>query len=301
MGAIEATNSQPDGRLLDGQGAGPAVPRLILGAQLRRMREARGISREAAGETIRASHSKISRLELGRTGFKLRDVEDLLTLYGGAEEGERATLLTLAKQANTPAWWQSYADVVPSWLQTYLGLEQAADVIRGYEVQFIPGLLQTADYARAVILLSHPDASEAEIERRVQLRMRRQRILHQTHVPHLWAVIDEAALRRPIGSVATMRAELEHLLTVSELPHVTVQVMPFRSGGHVAAGGPITILRLPGGELPDVVYLEQLTSALYPDRPSEIEHYRHIMNRLVVEAEQPAASRATLRRILRET
>jgi transcriptional regulator with XRE-family HTH domain len=300
---MDAMKTASGHRLGNGQGAGagPAVPRLVLGIQLRRMREERGITRKAAGDRIRASHSKISRLELGRTGSKLRDVEDLLTLYGVTQEGERATLLALAKEANAPAWWYGYGDVVPAWLQTYLGLEQAASVIRSYEVQFVPGLLQTADYARAVITLGHPDAPVREIDRRVELRMGRQRILHQRHVPHLWAVIDEAALRRPFGSPATMRSQLVHLLAISELPHVTVQVMPFRSGAHVAAGGPVCILRLPGGELPDVVYLEQLASALYPDKASEVEHYRHIMNRLVVEAEEPGETRVTLQRILRET
>lgn len=280
--------------------AGPAVPRLVLGSQLRRLREARGVTREAAAERIRASHSKISRLELGRTGFKIRDVEDLLTLYGVVEDGERATLLALARQTNTSAWWHEYADVVPTWAQTYLGLEQAAAVMRQYEAQFVPGLLQTADYARAVIRLGHPDAAPKQIERRVELRMRRQGILRRRDAPRLWAVIDEAVLLRPFGGAATMRSQVEHLLEVCRLPHVTVQLMPFRAGGQVAAGGPVSILRLPGAELPDVVYLEQLTCAHYPDRPAEVEHYRHLMNRLAVESEDPEATMATLRRVLRE-
>jgi len=300
MATNGAADGRPGGSLVNGpratqHSAGPTVPRMMLGAQLRRLREARGITREDAGESIRSSHSKISRLELGRTGFKLRDVADLLTLYGVTGEAGRATLLALAKQANAPSWWQPYADIVPPWFQPCLGLEQAAGVIRSYEVQFVPGLLQTEDYARAVIRLGHENP--AEVDRRVRLRMERQQILHGAHVPHVWAVIDEAALRRPIGGPATMRAQLHHLITVSELPHVTLQVLPFLAGGHAAAGGPITVLRLPG-DLPDVVYLEQLTSALYPDRPGEVEHYRHVMDRLVVEAAPPTETAATLRRLI---
>ena len=237
---------------------------------------------------------------MGRVGVKLRDVADLCTLYGVVDHAERTTLLELARQTNLPAWWQRYRDVLPSWFETYLGLEQDADVIRGYEVQFIPGLVQTADYARAVIELAHRSAREEENERRLTVRMRRQQILHRTGPPHVWMVIDEAALRRPIGGRAAMFAQLEHLIDVCELPHVTVQVLPFSAGGHAAAGGPISVLRLPAPELPDVVYLEQLTTAVYPDRRSELEFYRHIMNRLAVQAEPAPRTPEILQQILRE-
>lgn len=285
---------------LDHRYAGPTVSRMLVGAELRRLREARGISREDAGNSIRASHSKISRLELGRTGFKRRDVADLLSLYGVTDDGERATLLSLAEQAGMPGWWHTYGDVVPAWFDAYLGLEQAACVIRGYEVQFVPGLLQTEDYARAVIRLGPGDSTEEQVERRVALRIRRQRLLHQADPPKLWIVIDEAALRRLIGGVATMRAQIEHLIELTELPHVTIQIMPFCAGGHPGAAGPITILRFPQGELPDVVYLEQLASSLYLDKTTETERYWHVMNRLYIEAEQPRATAETLRRILTE-
>ncbi len=285
---------------MDYQRAGPTVVRMLVGAQLRQLREASGITREDAGYAIRASHSKISRLELGRTSFKPRDVADLLTLYGVTDAAERTSLLSLAEQASSPGWWRPYADLVPPWFEAYLGLEQAASVIRSYEVQFVPGLLQTPDYARAVIMLGHSDAPAADIDRRVGLRMRRQRVLHKPDAPSLWAVIDEGALRRPLGSAETMRGQLEHLCEVAELPNVTVQVLPFNVGGHSAAGGPVTILRFPEGELPEVVYLEQLISALYLDKPSEAFHYAHIMNRLAMEAETPAATKKTLHQMLRE-
>jgi len=301
MGTAGAVSSPSDSRVLDGRTAGPVVPRLVLGARLRALREDKEISREAAGHVIRASRSKISRLEAGRHGFKLRDVSDLLTLYGVTDRAERATLLTLAEEANTPAWWQYYNDVVPAWMQTYLGAEQAASVIRCFEVQRVPGLLQTPAYAHASLRLAHPGAGAQEIERRVTLRMERQRILHRQPAAQLWAVIDEAALRRPVGGIATMHAQLRHLIEICRLPQVTVQIIPFLAGGYAAEGGPVTILRLPGGQLPDVVYLEQLATALYPDKPTEIECYWDVMNRLVVEAESPDETPTILHRILQET
>jgi transcriptional regulator with XRE-family HTH domain len=286
---------------LDGLSAGPVVPRLVLGARLRELREERHISRQAAGEAIRASRSKISRLEAGRHRFKPRDVADLLTLYGVTDEAERATLLVLAEEANSPAWWQHFNDVVPTWTRAYLGAEQAASLVRCFEVQRVPHLLQTPDYARASLRLAHSGADGAELDRRVKLRMTRQRILRRRPAAQLWAVIDEAALRRPVGGISTMRAQLRHLIEICRLPQVTVQVMPFLAGGHAAEAGPVTILRLPGGRLPDMVYLEQRVTALYPDRPHEIERYWDVMNRLVVEAESPDETPTILHRILQET
>ncbi|MEU1732883.1 helix-turn-helix transcriptional regulator [Streptosporangium sp. NPDC020145] len=299
---IETVKDRPDGRTTDDSpaGSGPTVLRMLLGVRLRRLREVSNISLEEAGETIRASRSKISRLELGRTGFKQRDVADLLTLYGLTDEAERATLLAMAKQASRRGWWHPYSDLVPSWFDAYLGLEQAADVIRGYEVQLIPELLQTEDYARAAIRLAHQDATSAECERRVELRMRRQRILHRPNAPRLWTVIDEAALRRPVGGTAVMRAQLEHLVAVTGLNHVTVQVLPFSAGGHAACGGPVTILRMPEQQLPDVVYLRQLIGAACPDRPSDVQRFWHVMNQLVVQAEPALMTRDILHRFIEE-
>ncbi|HZE34087.1 MAG TPA: helix-turn-helix transcriptional regulator [Actinoallomurus sp.] len=295
----DAGDVPPERAVLDDRpAAGPTATRMVLGALLRRLRESRGISREQAGEVIRASQSKISRLELGRTGFKLRDVVDLYKLYGVTDQAEIATLLGLAEQANSPGWWHAYGDVVPGWFEPYLGLEQAAGIIRTYEVQFVPGLLQTPEYARAVIALGH--SPQAQVERRVELRIRRQEILRRTRPPYLWVVIDEAALRRPIGGTAVMHAQVQHLINLCDLPHVTIQLMPFHAAGHAATGGPITLMRLPEPELPDVVYLEQLTSALYPDRRDDIDYYRDIMNRLATQADPPTSTKATLRDILKQ-
>jgi hypothetical protein len=284
-----------------GSGGGPTVLRMLLGAHLRRLREAQGVSREDAGWEIRASESKISRMELGRVSFKERDVEDLLTLYGQVDTDERERLLALARQANTPGWWHRYGDVLPNWFQSYLGLEAAASLIRTYEVQFVPGLLQTADYARSVVLLGHGRAKAEEIDRRVDLRMRRQKILDRPEAVQLWAVIDEAVLRRPVGSRSTMRGQIQALIDATQRQSVHLQVLPFQVGGHSAAGGAFSILRFPDQELPDIVYVEQLSSALYLDKRDDVELYVDAMERLCVEADQPESAPDTLRRILKDT
>ncbi len=290
------------GQVSDEQGGGPTVLRIGLGGELRRRREAAGVTREAAGDAIRASPAKISRLELGRVGFKERDVADLLTLYGVIAAPVREEFLSLARRANTPGWWHRYTDLLPGWFETYVGLEHASSVIRTYELQFIPGLLQTRDYARAVTSLGHDDADE--VERRVELRMRRQELLTTPGSPTLWAVIDEAALRRSLrhdqGDADLMRAQLDHLIAINELPHVSLQVAPLYYGGHAAAGGPFTILRFAEPDLPDIVYLEQLTTALYLDKRADVEHYALVMDRLVAQIEPPDATAGIVDRIRRE-
>ncbi|MDG4797847.1 helix-turn-helix transcriptional regulator [Micromonospora sp. WMMD1082] len=284
----------------EGPAAGPTVLRMLLGGQLRRLRESRGVTRESAGWEIRSSESKISRMELGRVGFKERDVADLLTLYGVTAEQERAALLKLARDANNPGWWHRYGDILPSWFQSYLGLEAAAALIRSYEVQFVPGLLQTREYARAVVLLGHAGAGPAEIERRVDLRMRRQEVLRRQRPPRLWAVVDEAVLRRPIGGPRVMRGQLEALLEATRTPNVRLQVIPFAAGGHAAAGGAFTILRFGDQDLPDIVYIEQLTSAIYLDKREDLDFYAAAMERLCVEAEPPERTPHILEGIIAE-
>ena len=297
-GADASRDVSADGPGKTGQ---PTVSRIVLGAQLRRLREASGISREQAGEAIRASEAKISRLELGRVGFKQRDIVDLLALYGVTDEEEREAVLSLMRQANTRGWWHVHSDLLPSWFEMYLRLEQVAKVVRTYQVQFVPGLMQNEEYARAVITHGHRAQPDDEIDRRVQLRMERQKILRQHDAPQLWAVIDEAVLTRPVGPPHVMRAQLEHLLEISAAPNVTVQILPFRSGAHAAAGGSFTILRFAEAEIPDVVYLEQLTSAVYLDKRPDVEEYLTIMERIGVQAETPAESVTTIRGILKET
>jgi len=287
--AAEPVGGQAGGMVIPAAG-GPTVLRILLGAQLRRLREGQRITLEDAGKRIRASHSKISRLETGRVGFKDRDITDLLTLYGVTDEEEREALRALARRANAPGWWHDYSDVLPHWFEAYVGLEEVATQIRAYEVQFVPGLLQTEDYARAVTLLGHDGEPPRDIERRVRLRMARQSVLDREEPPNLWAVIDEAVLRRPAGSPAIMHGQLKHLAELAQRPNVTIQIIPFQAGGHAAAGGPFSILRFAEPDLPDVVYLEQLTSALYLDKPDTVDSYLRVMERICMEAATPADS-----------
>ncbi|MGA5816567.1 helix-turn-helix domain-containing protein [Kitasatospora sp. NPDC094028] len=273
---------------------GATVRRLLLGTQLRRLREARGVSREEAGYSIRASESKISRMELGRVGFKERDVADLLTLYGVDAEQERATVLGLVRAANSSSWWHEYGDILPTWFQNYVGLEEAVARIHSYEVQFVHGLLQTADYARAVITAGGHVTGPDEIDRRVELRLRRQRLLTGERAPSLVAVLDEAALRRPWGGPGLMRGQIDRLLELAELPNVRLQVMPFGSAGLSAEVGAFSLLGFAEPELADVVYLEQFTTALYLDRPAEVAEYRHAMDGLLADSLSPERSRDLL-------
>ncbi|MFF5407770.1 helix-turn-helix domain-containing protein [Streptomyces misionensis] len=271
---------------------------MLLGSQLRRLREARGITREAAGYSIRASESKISRMELGRVSFKTRDVEDLLTLYGITDEAERQSLLSLAREANVAGWWHSYSDVLPNWFPTYVGLEGAAALIRAYEVQFVHGLLQTEEYARAVVRRGMKGASADDVERRVALRLERQKYLLTDSGPEFHIVLDEAALRRPYGDREVMRGQLQHLIDISERPNVRLQVMPFSFGGHSGESGAFTILSFPESDLSDVVYLEQLTSALYLDKREDVAQYEQALKELQQDSPGPDESRDLLRGLL---
>ncbi|MEV5754647.1 helix-turn-helix transcriptional regulator [Actinoallomurus sp. NPDC052308] len=278
----------------------PTVRRRIVGAQLRRLREAAGVSRKDAAEAINTTESRIGRLEQGRAGLDEDDVVALLKLYGIDDRGERDALLTVVREASRPGWLQAYNNAMPAWFRPYVDLEEAAQVIRTYEVQFIPGLLQTPEYTRAVVRQGMSDPSSAEIERRVELRMRRQRLLYQPHPPRLWAVIDEAALWRPIGSVEVTRAQLRALHEAARRENITVQVMPFRVGGHAGEAGAFTILRFPEPELPDIAYIEQLTGAMYLEKDDDMDHYTAAMERLCVQSASPDESMDLISKIMRE-
>lgn len=279
---------------------GPTAQRIILGTHLRRLREAAGISRTEAAWEIRGSESKISRIELGRVGFKVRDVDDLLTFYKLEDEAERERLLTMARQANDPGWWQRYDDLTPIWFHDYLGLEMAADLIRTFELQFVPGLLQTPEYARATIQLGRQDVAlpRDEVDRLVSLRMGRQEVLTRQRPARLWAVLDESVLQRPIGSRAILRAQLEHLIEASRRHNVTLQIIPFEKGGYTATGGAFTLLRFNDPDLPDIVYIEHLTSAVYLDKREELDTYVVTMDAVSITASQPRETESILRRAI---
>jgi len=279
--------------------AGPSVRRLILGSQLRRLRERSGISCAEAGYSIRGSASKISRMETGRISFKERDVEDLLTLYGLNDPDERAQLVSLVAASRQTGWWHRYNDRMPKWFEDYVGLEEAASRIQCWELQFVPGLIQTEAYARAAIVHGRPRAGAEEVDRLIELRMRRQRILDGTHPPRLWAVIDESVLRRSLGGTAVLKAQIDRLLELVDLPHVSLQVIPFSRSGYVAEGA-FSILRFAETELPDIAYVEHLTGALYLERLDELEVYGRAFDRLVVDAETPRGSRQFLEKVRAE-
>jgi transcriptional regulator with XRE-family HTH domain len=268
-------------------GTGPTVQRMLVGARLRRLRTELGLSREQAGAAIRASEWKIHRLENGQVGFKERDIIDLLGLYQVTDPTEVAEFVALAREANTPGWWQHYGDVLPPWFRTYVDLESVASLIRTYEGQFIPGLLQTDAYMRAVVHGAHLEETTEEVGRRVRLRLARQMLLTREGAPRLWAVIDEAALRRPVGGWEVMRGQLERLLEAAKLPNVTLQILPFAAGAHPGMVGSFSVLRFPEDELPDLVYLEHLTSALYLNKPEEVDQYLHVMESICVRAAPP--------------
>jgi hypothetical protein len=272
---------------------GPTALRIVLGAQLRRLREAAEITRADAGYSIRGSESKISRLELGRVGLKERDVADLLTMYGVTDATDRETFLEMVKRSNQPGWWHRFNDLMPDWFQDYVGLEEAATRILTYELQFLPGLMQTEAYARAIASHGRPDSAGQDVERRVGLRMNRQKILHRPGAPRLWAVIDESVLHRPIGGRDIMLAQLDHLLELTKQAQVTLQVVPYQLSGY-AAEGPFTMLRFGEPELPDLVYIEHLAGALYLDKRDEVELYSRVFDRLTVDALTPDRTRQML-------
>ncbi|HEX5293612.1 MAG TPA: helix-turn-helix transcriptional regulator [Streptosporangiaceae bacterium] len=279
---------------------GSAVVRVMLGAQLRRLRERAELTPDAAGYHIRASRSKISRMETGRVGFKERDVADLLELYGVSDKQVVASMLELASQANAQDWWAKFGDVLPDWFEPYLGLEAAASLIRTFDLQFVNGLFQTEAYARSVASIGLRGAGAAEVERIVGVRVRRQELLTSAHAPRVWCIMDEAALRRTVGGVEVMRGQLRHLAEVARLPNVTLQVVPFRIGGHEAAGGSFTVLRFAEPDVPDVVYIEQLTGAMYLEKRSDVDHYLDVSNRLGATSLDPAATMRFFSEVIRD-
>ncbi|MGH3399071.1 MAG: helix-turn-helix domain-containing protein [Streptosporangiaceae bacterium] len=277
--------------------SGPTVLRILLGTQLRRLREARGITAQQAAQAIRASESKISRIELGRNAFREVDIADLLSLYGVKDVAEREQMLALASQANQPGWWHSYQDVLPTWFQAYIGLEESAECIRSYDSQFVPGLLQTEAYASAVIELG--EFSLEETERLVVLRKERQKRFTSGGL-RLWTLIDEMALRRPVGGPDLMRGQLQYLLEVSDRPGLTLQYTPYPAGGSYLVPGSFSIMRFAAEDLPDVVYVEQLTSAMYLDKPTDVDRYTVAMDKVSATSATPERTREFIRELLED-
>jgi transcriptional regulator with XRE-family HTH domain len=277
----------------------PTVRRRRLALELRRLREAARLTCEEVAEHLECSTSKISRIETGRVSVSPRDVRDMLDLYGvSAQQG--ASLVQLARDSRQKGWWHAYSDTIQPRFATYIGLESAASEIRIYEVTLIPALLQTEDYARTVIAAGIVGGDHGGLERNVELLMARQPPLTSDDPPRLWAVLDEAALRRTVGGAGLMRLQLDHLLDLSRLPNVAIQVIPFGAGAHPAMGRPFVILAFPERADPDVVYLEDLTSALYVEDVDEVDRYNMFFNHLRATALSFEDSSALIMSVIKE-
>ena len=277
----------------------PTVRRRRLALELRRLREAARLTCEEVAEHLECSTSKVSRIETGRVSVSPRDVRDMLDLYGvSAQQG--ASLVQLARDSRQKGWWHAYSDTIQPQFATYIGLESAASEIRIYEVTLIPALLQTEDYARTVIAAGIVGGDHDGLERNVELLMARQPPLTSDDPPRLWAVLDEAALRRTVGGAGLMRLQLDHLLDLSRLPNVAIQVIPFGAGAHPAMGRPFVILAFPERADPDVVYLEDLTSALYVEDVDEVDRYNMFFNHLRATALSFEDSSALIMSVIKE-
>jgi DNA-binding XRE family transcriptional regulator len=267
----------------------PTVRRRRLGQELRRLREVKGMTAEEVADRLLVSQSKISRLENGRRSISQRDVRDLCGVYDVEDHRIVESLMQMAKESRQQGWWHAFGDIPYS---VYIGLETDAASLRVYEPQVVPGLLQTQAYAEAVCEGASPEASHADIEKRVQVRMRRQeRINDLRHPLRLWAVLDEAALRRAVGGPQTMVEQLERLNEISQLPHVTVQVMPFSMGAHPGVNGQYAILEFPDASDSSVVYLEGVTSDLYLEKAHDVQSYSVMYEHLRAEALNPDQTR----------
>jgi transcriptional regulator with XRE-family HTH domain len=277
----------------------PTVRRRRLALELRRLREVARLTCEEVADHLECSASKISRVETGRVSVSPRDVRDMLELYG-VPSAQRESLVQLARDSRQKGWWHAYSDTMQPQMATYIGLESAASEIRIYEVSLIPGLLQTEDYARAVIRAGMVNSPAEDIERRVSLLMARQPAVVREDPPKVWAVLDEAALRRRVGGAGLMRLQLEHLLAQAALPNVAVQVIPFGGGAHPAMGRPFIILVFPERVDTDVVYLEDLTSALYLEDVAEVDRYNVFFNHLRATALSFDDSAALITSVLKE-
>ncbi|MER6738127.1 helix-turn-helix domain-containing protein [Streptomyces puniciscabiei] len=268
----------------------PIAVRMVLGHLLRTLRKDAGIDAETAGRFIRGSEAKISRMERAHVTCKPDDVADLLTLYDVTDPELHAYFAEMVRIARQPGWWQRFDGVLPDWAGKLIGLQEAASAIRTYEVQLVPGLLQTPAYTEAVIRQAYPLALQQEVDTRVELRRIRQNLLVRNDAPHLWAILDEAVLSRPMGGKQVMREQLRHLMWTAQMEHVTLQIAPFNRPGCIAGGFPVTHLRFELSALPDIVYLEQLRDAEYLDKPDETDHYRSVLDGLAHAALSPGES-----------
>ncbi|MET8633856.1 helix-turn-helix domain-containing protein [Streptomyces sp. NPDC004096] len=276
----------------------PTVLRMILGRRLQDRRQGAGVSLEDAAKALRVKSLTIRRLEKAEVGLKPLYVEKLLETYG-ADQQEIDEFVALAEQANEPGWWHAYRDVLPNWFTAYVSLETGAKTLRTYEPHYVTGLLQTHGYARAVLRGGFPNENEEDLQRRVDLRLHRQRLLEGSDAPTLWVVMEEAVLHRVVGGAEVMREQIDRLLEVSELDHISLDVVPFTAGAHVGACAPFTYFRFEEPELPDIVYSEILSASVYLDQRSDVVAHLEAHNRMSL-LTSSADSKALLNRMRKE-
>ncbi|MET7732156.1 helix-turn-helix transcriptional regulator [Streptomyces sp. NPDC005402] len=287
-----------EGRTGTGGTSAPTVLRMILGRRLQERRQGAGASLEDAARALRVTSLTIRRLEKAEVALKPLYVEKLLETYG-ADRQEIDEFVALAERANEPGWWHTYRDVLPNWFSAYVSLEAGARILRTYEPHYVTGLLQTHAYARAVLRGGFPGEADEDLGRRVDLRLRRQSLLERPDAPTLWVVMEEAVLHRVVGGPEVMREQIERLLEVSELDHVSVDVVPFTAGAHVGACAPFTYFRFEEPELPDIVYTEVLSGAMYLDQRSDVSAHLEAHNRMSLMTSD-ADSKALLNRMRKE-
>jgi transcriptional regulator with XRE-family HTH domain len=280
-------------------GSAPTVLRMVLGKRLRQLREQAGVSFEEAARALEVTALTVRRIEKAEVGLRIPYVRELLRLYG-VPAAEVDDFLALAREANQPGWWYKYRDVLPDWFSAYVSLESEASVIRLYEPHYVPGLLQTHDYATTLMRVGFPNEPEGDIARRVALRMKRQDLLAKPEAPAVWAILDETVLRRPVGGPGVMRAQFDRLTEVLDMPKVRIQIMRFGVGAHPGAFGPFHHFRFGFSELPDIVYTESLVGAVYVDRPDDVVSYLEVLDRMSVQAEPVARTRAILGELRKE-
>ncbi|MEU9699357.1 helix-turn-helix transcriptional regulator [Streptomyces sp. NPDC047981] len=279
----------------------PTVGQVVLGRRLQDLRERAGLKREEAAKVLRVAPATIRRMETAEVALKIPYVQLLLQAYG-ITDSEAEAFVALAEEANLPGWWQRFHDVLPGWFSMYVSLEGAASLIRAYEPQFVPGLLQTEGYARAILRSGAVGSSSTEeIERHVALRMERQSLLTREDAPKFWVIMDETVFRRPVGDgPEVMRDQLDRLLEVSELPNVTLQIAEFASGHHPGTYGPFVLFRFAVPELPDMVYSEYLTGAVYLDARPEVASHLEVMDRMAAQAATAQRTKEILRGLRKE-
>ncbi|RKN08608.1 helix-turn-helix domain-containing protein [Streptomyces radicis] len=278
----------------------PTVRRRRLGQELRRLREDRNMTAEGVAERLLVSQSKISRLENGRRSISPRDVRDLCEVYGVEDKKLVESLMQMARESRQQGWWHAFAELSPTY-SVYIGLETDASSLRVYEPQMVPGLFQTQGYATALISGALPEVGPDEVNSRVQVRLRRQQRLYDERSPlRLWAVVDEAALRRQVGGPSTMLEQIHRLTECSLLPHVTLQVLPFSAGAHPAVNGQYTILEFPEASDSTVIYLEGGTNDLYLEKPHDVQHYSVMYEHLRAQSLSPEQTRGVLGQLAEE-